>query len=1112
MQIVDSEQRAQALDPKKSFIVDSPAGSGKTELLIQRYLNLLGSVQRPEAVVAITFTRKAAGEMRRRIISALLNSAEPCPEKQHEALTWNLARSVRERSDALGWRLQDNPGRLRLQTIDSLCAAIVRQTPWLSRLGGPPDIAEDGKDLYAEAAQSILTLLEDDAWSSTVGSLLRHLDNNVQVLENLIAGMLAKRDQWLRYIAAADDPANNREALELSLRHVIEDAVVKARESIPPEAMEEIIAIASAAGWNLQTEGLHRAARACVDLTRLPDSDRMDIWQGIADTLLTNKGEWRKRLTIDNGFPPSDKRLKQRCVQLIADLFEKGVSPYSLDELRRLPDERFAEAQWQVLSALVKLLPVAVQQLRHIFHERGVADYVEVAIAARRSLGGPEETTDLARNLNLQIQHILIDEFQDTSVSQYSLLEALTSGWKPGDGRTIFAVGDPKQSIYRFREAEVGLFLKTYRDGVGAMPLQLIPLSVNFRSEKGIVDWVNNSFPGILSPEEDIASGAIPFRPSVPYNADEVSAMNPAVTIHPFIGRNDREEANRVVDIVRSALTDKQKKIAILVRSRSHLTHIIPALQAAGIRFRAVDIDPLADVPVIQDLTALTRALTHLADRIAWLAILRAPWCGMTLEELHTISGGDLKSAIWDLMRDESRLRLLSPEGRRRLNRVRSALEKALGKRPVSLRPWIEGVWLALGGPACTVETENAKAFFDLLDEMDKGGAVDIAALERRIQSLYANSDPEADESLQILSIHKAKGLEFDVVIAPGLGRKPRRDDSSLMQWLERPRLGGKTDLLLAPIHAVGAENDRTYDYLKRMDGVKSEHELGRLLYVAATRAKSALHLLGHAECFLKDGVSVLKDPASGSLLQRMWKVAEPEFRKECMKCQPPSANQTSNGKRKPQTMKRLPVDWEMPDLPPSVAGAGRSEPVDTEERVSFRWVGDTLRHIGTVVHQMLKRIADDGIPPWNSDRIHRNRSAYFSALSALGLPAAELPAAVDRVESALVQALSDDRGRWLLGPHGNASCEYSLCGVLEGRIVSARIDRTFIDEHGVRWIIDYKSSSHEGAGLEEFLDNERERYREQLARYRSLYGLLENRPVRTALYFPLLNAWREVD
>jgi ATP-dependent helicase/nuclease subunit A len=122
------------------------------------------------------------------------------------------------------------------------------------------------------------------------------------------------------------------------------------------------------------------------------------------------------------------------------------------------------------------------------------------------------------------------------------------------------------------------------------------------------------------------------------------------------------------------------------------------------------------------------------------------------------------------------------------------------------------------------------------------------------------------------------------------------------------------------------------------------------------------------------------------------------------------------------------------------------------------------------------------------------------------------LPDAAGRVQAALVQALSNERGRWLLGSHSNAVCEYSLCGVLEGQIVNVRIDRTFIDDRDVRWIIDYKSSSHEGAGVEDFLDNERERYREQLIRYRELFGLMENRPVRTALYFPLLNAWREVE
>ena len=130
----DIEKRTQALDPAGSFIVQSPAGSGKTELLIQRYLTLLSIVSNPEAVMAITFTRKAAGEMRRRIVTALKNSNSECSGEPHEACTWNLARKVRERSETHGWRLLENPGRLRIQTIDALCASLVRQMPWLSRL------------------------------------------------------------------------------------------------------------------------------------------------------------------------------------------------------------------------------------------------------------------------------------------------------------------------------------------------------------------------------------------------------------------------------------------------------------------------------------------------------------------------------------------------------------------------------------------------------------------------------------------------------------------------------------------------------------------------------------------------------------------------------------------------------------------------------------------------------------------------------------------------------------------------------------------------------------------------------------------------------------------
>jgi ATP-dependent exoDNAse (exonuclease V) beta subunit len=123
-----------------------------------------------------------------------------------------------------------------------------------------------------------------------------------------------------------------------------------------------------------------------------------------------------------------------------------------------------------------------------------------------------------------------------------------------------------------------------------------------------------------------------------------------------------------------------------------------------------------------------------------------------------------------------------------------------------------------------------------------------------------------------------------------------------------------------------------------------------------------------------------------------------------------------------------------------------------------------------------------------------------------------ELPQAVEKVGNAVARVVEDQRGRWILARHEGSACEYPLCGVVDGEIVSVRVDRTFIDDEGVRWIIDYKTSAHEGSGLEAFLDNERERYRNQLELYRGVFSAMEQRPVRTALYFPLLNGWREVE
>ena len=149
--------------------------------------------------------------------------------------------------------------------------------------------------------------------------------------------------------------------------------------------------------------------------------------------------------------------------------------------------------------------------------ERGQADFTEIAQGVVRALGDPGEPTDLLLSLDVRIHHVLVDEFQDTSISQWELLDRLTAGWEPGDGRTVFAVGDPMQSIYRFREAQVGLFLRARHRGFGGVKLEPLTLSTNFRSWAGIVEWVNSAFARILPAQEDFAAGAVPYTPSTPH-------------------------------------------------------------------------------------------------------------------------------------------------------------------------------------------------------------------------------------------------------------------------------------------------------------------------------------------------------------------------------------------------------------------------------------------------------------------------------------------------------------------------------------------------------------------------------------------------------------------
>ena len=1124
----DEAVRRRALDPARSFIVQAPAGSGKTELLTRRYLRLLATVDAPEEILAITFTRKAAAEMRNRVIGALeLGGSDEPPADAHRRQTWALARSARAADQQRGWQLAAHPARLRIMTIDALNQSLARQLPVLSGLGAPVAIANDPGALYREAVLRVVERLgAPGVDADAIARLIAHLDNDLGLLERLLVPLLERREHWLD-LGLLRLPSltlsSFRERLEQALGLAIAEQLESVRAMVPAHLQSVLARLAAAAAVELEQSGSDSAIRACAGLQTLPPSEpgAVAAWQGLAALLLRADGEWRQPGGINRslGFPRSDPERKRAA----ADLFEtlraiEGLDA-RLDALRALPPPRYPEQQWEVLAALLAVLRIAIGELDVVFSERGTADYAAVAIAARRALGAVDAPTDLGLRLDYRLRHVLADEFQDTSRSQVELLRLLTAGWSRGDGRTLFLVGDPMQSIYRFRDAEVGLFLRVARDGFGDIDIEPLRLTVNFRSTRPLVAWVNAAFSMMLPQRDDPGRGGVSHARSDP-SPSAVDAGT--VALHGLCG--DRrvartQEARRVVEIARDTWErTPQATIAILVSSRTHLSDILEQLRAAQLPCRAVEIDPLAERPVVQDLLALTRALQHLGDRTAWLAILRAPWCGLTLADLHVLCADAPSHTISELLTDAERLARLSEAGRRSVARVLPHLDAALAQRGrYGVREWVERTWNALGGPACVrdaSEFEDAQVYLQRLESLESGGDLeDVGALEVVLGDLYGSTAVAAGaRAIEVMTIHKAKGLEFDVVILPGLDRPQRPDDNALLRWAELPLVDGTHSLLLAAMAPRGTEGDRLHEWIGMLERDKATHERTRLLYVAATRAMRELHLLGVVESMPEPDERV-RAPARGSLLALAWPFIGAELVASMERV--PSTETASDRRSTDLTLQRLPASWSQPEPEPAVQRSVRTPIDDAPLRPEFDWVTETTRHIGTVVHRAIERIvrSDTAL---DLVRAGLRREDYGTALAELGVPPEHRARAVERVIDALESMLADERGRWLLGGrtvHRESDAELALSGFIGEELVNGVIDRTFVTTDGERWIVDFKTSGHEGGSRDAFIANEAIRYRHQLERYALLARAWEpERTVRAALYFPLLRAWVEVD
>ena len=1211
----DQEQRERALDPTRSILVQAPAGSGKTDLLTRRFLRLLAEVDDPSEIVAITFTIAAAAEMRHRILGELEKAAESTEGPEGDAFAMaTLARRALDRSNAGGWKLLDLPAQLRISTIDAFCRELALQQPLLSGLGGGLDVVQQPEELYRRAARQTLEQIENPGTDvgAAVARLLDWDDNNWQELEGLLVEMLGKRDRWMHGFLL------NRDADEDALREYLERpfarAVLRGLEEISglldriPQVREEALQLARFACS--QTGGeLHRELAELAEFPRLPFSGNEAIEEGLqallclANLVLTKDGGLRRVVDKRLGFPVDRKAEKARILALIEDVKLVPGLETAFAAVRGLPPLRYSEPDWEIVKASFTLLRHAVAQLRVVFAETASVDFTEVAQIAQGVLKSEDGLpSDAAIVVADGIKHLLVDEFQDTSRRQHQLLTGIIGGWNDRDGRTLFAVGDPMQSIYFFRDADAELFARVKRIGLempGGEPLKLefVPLSANFRTTPGLVGRLNGVFEAVF--EVDDGSGvefspAEAARPKLDGQVGQTQDLELHLKFclkdaHRAIDEAEPDEdttdpqADQVAEIAelirshREAMeaaraAGRKYRIAVLGRAKKSLVPIAEALREGNeraaddserIRFRAVELEQLGMRPEVLDALALGRALLNPLDRVAWLGVLRAPWCGLSLEDLYKVAGEDdgvlLSRPVPELL--ASRIEELSEAGRAGAKRVLSAVAAAPTRKAnqltAALGTWLEQVWLSLGGADCCDRTAlaNLDMLWNCLDRLPEGEQDLIGpALETALKKLTALPDPAAstDWGVQLMTIHKSKGLEFEVVIVPDLQARTGGGGRKLLAWLERGLDSDEesdeiTEFLVAPMASKGEDSGASKKWVDRVYRERESQETRRILYVAATRAREELHVFARLQVKAAgNGEFALVNPAA-SLLGTAWPGLEADIEEQFAAWRGArlaeaeesegeiGAIAASGGDNllvmpsaeppaKPTFLRRLPEGYVAPALG-GLGAAAESAGVSAGRLYSRHEGGVVSRALGTAVHSMMEELARLRMTlDWAAARagLERLQPRIAAEARGAGIGPAEAAEIAEKGLRMALDASLDPVGAWILSPHVEAESEACWSGVVGGQLTTVRVDRVFraglapgSEGDAAWWIVDYKTAHADSADPALTLPALRPLFAPQIEAYarvlRNLHGA--DAVVRAGLYYPrmLLLDWWEL-
>jgi len=1053
-EISDETVRAEVIDNPNSFILSAPAGSGKTTVLAKRIIKRLLEVNDPNEIIALTFTKKAANEMRHKVQEILKDKVEtfdgPFEQKK-----------LNKHSKKNNW--DDNYiGNLKIMTLDSLAFQILQKEPLLSEYPKVEGLSEHLDDLYEIAINEVI---KEPQNYQDVEKVLLYLNANHQTIVNEFVEMIKKRDQWLPPLIELSE-FNDSEIKEFyisSYHKEIDQRIDEINKLFTALEIEELRAIY-----------IELKSKKNPELQQQFDHKNAESWKDLLSLIYT------KERTVRAKF-------KGEMLENISKIFNKNINEISiLNNFSNVLNEDNIKDIFPIIPSLFRLLRLMYAELKVALKGKNQIDFTEVQLLAIDVL----EERPIEVVLGHDVSHMLVDEFQDTNDLQLQFIELLINNFPNDPNKSMLVVGDSMQSIYRFRKAEIKHFINAKRDGIGGLKLENRELEANFRSCEKIIDWCNRNMPMIF-PQENSDKGAVPYLPFT-YGNEEIKGDG--VSIH-YLQTNAftksslfRAEAKYVVEKIESLRKKNPSlKIAILTRTRLTINEILREMQRNKIPFEAIGIDQVKDQQIFQDIMSLTKALYSLDDKTHWIAILRAPWCGLDLKSLALLFEYNHDKNAWDIINDPNITNKLDENNKKRLYFLRDVIARTIGYRGrVSHRFFIESVWRMLMGDKCLKKNddlEHIDTFLNLIDECSNSLSIDFNKLDKVTDDIHITSNPNDINPVVVSTIHAAKGLEYECVILPNLNRRVKPD--------EKPLILLDGDNLIS----IKNNNEKTknlFDYNWKKERVRIKNEQIRLLYVAITRAKKECHLIFSInEKKIEDEddeITILEDRITksengpniegNSLLNILWPIVkDKEIIK--IKAEKPSENDTSIPE-----LRRLKIEHYYQEI--------EAHPSSPQNEIKKNYQNNIHTFTGILIHKYYKLIIKN---QEDINEILSNKLDFIMAyFNDYGFKPNEIKEAEKVITSSLNSLRNSKDGKWIYQLYQEDIMEAEYLFDEENTYEKRIPDRTFIHDNK-RWIVDYKV-----VFKAKNLNLEAKEHTAQLKEYEELFD--DKYQIQKAIYF----------